>query len=629
MARAIKYRLQFKSKDGTGCLVNIWVEGASSSAVTSKTGADVPFAVESGVTALTGAEHPIEWEEDNDDSLLSVVRTKTGYLRVVEESYGDLRSMYPTTDTSHFVEFYYGSTRYFTGFMQAQAFDAEWAPGPRVIDFPIQSPLAVAKGLRFTAPTNPGFTNIGTLLYQACSLMNANISHIIIPDGISINSTSFTPLWRMSTLICCPFNDEFDRSANGSNSLYAPLTLYDFIEGLCNCLGLMVHDMPNYLVFSRYDYTGTYYNYDVSTLADLTPSGTPSQRGNYEKDYSSTPILGDDNREDEIEPVSKLELNYEGDFFESEGINYDHTRINSGYGSGSSSCQLAPVGYEVESSLLTTGVPNASNPGVSMGAWGGGKNIEECFLIYGNWSSTTKVLKYRFLIPPKNGGFTVTISVKQGTDLDEPGGGAISFGVIVKNSSNYYNAADGAHSWGSSEVINTVRRLEGTFDLKVQVDSACPSANQPLEIIITAGEMGSAGLIHLENINVSQGDAPGAKYYLNALNDGMRRKTLKVDNGSKVEAAISLLFNTAIKNKSMLLPAGANAYRDGAMPCTYDYMFQAQRRVVIDTFISHTPVMYTQLALFQVSGWHWRVTSVGFDPWNDKMRVALVYSPTI
>lgn len=46
MARQIKWRLQFKSLNNTGCLVNIYEDGyTGSSADTTKTGADVPFAV--------------------------------------------------------------------------------------------------------------------------------------------------------------------------------------------------------------------------------------------------------------------------------------------------------------------------------------------------------------------------------------------------------------------------------------------------------------------------------------------------------------------------------------------------------------------------------------------------------
>jgi hypothetical protein len=90
MARAIKYRLQFKSLKNEGCLVNVYVDGATSSADTSKTGADVPFTVESGVTALTGAASPLVFNETDSDDLLEVVRQKTGYMSVIEHTPGEL-----------------------------------------------------------------------------------------------------------------------------------------------------------------------------------------------------------------------------------------------------------------------------------------------------------------------------------------------------------------------------------------------------------------------------------------------------------------------------------------------------------------------------------------------------------
>ena len=79
MARQIKWRLQFKSLNNTGCLVNIYEDGyTGSSADTTKTGADVPFAVETGVTELKGADVPFEYEEDDSSDLLVFIRIKTG-----------------------------------------------------------------------------------------------------------------------------------------------------------------------------------------------------------------------------------------------------------------------------------------------------------------------------------------------------------------------------------------------------------------------------------------------------------------------------------------------------------------------------------------------------------------------
>ena len=81
MARKIKWRLQFKSLNNTGCLVNIYEEGyTSSQADTTKTGADVPFAVETGVADLTGGAVPFEIQEDDSNNLTDFIRIKTGYL---------------------------------------------------------------------------------------------------------------------------------------------------------------------------------------------------------------------------------------------------------------------------------------------------------------------------------------------------------------------------------------------------------------------------------------------------------------------------------------------------------------------------------------------------------------------
>ena len=142
MARQIKWRLQFKSQNGTGCLVNIYEEGyTGSSADTTKTGANVPFAVESGVTALNGASDPFEYNEgDSEDLLNDIIRYRTGYIRVVEDNFGDLDEIFPSINTDRYVEFYYGDTLDFVGYIQAQAFDNEWAPGPRIVELPVIGP---------------------------------------------------------------------------------------------------------------------------------------------------------------------------------------------------------------------------------------------------------------------------------------------------------------------------------------------------------------------------------------------------------------------------------------------------------------------------------------------------------
>lgn len=597
MARYLGWTIPFVSLNGTSCRIDIYDEDYHSSA-----------------TTLQGADNPIEWNEDDDDDLLSVVRTKTGYIRVIEENYGDLNALYPKTDTEKYVKFYYGSTLYFTGYMQAQAFDAEWPVQPRVVSFPIQSPLAVAKGLHFDQPSSVGFVSIGNLLYQACNKLNADISDVIFPDAIYINSVAFDMTWRMSTLVCCPFNPDFSRAYGSTDDLYEPITIYDFIEGLCHCLGLMVHDSPKYLVFCRFDYLSTYYDWYVSTLADLSPYGQPSWRGGSPAtDYSSAPILGNNNRESEIRPISKLELDYEGDFFEQEGAAFEHTVLYDPVGSNSNYATLEPVGVEIETDYPVY----HSGRGVWVGAWG--EQMRECFIVYPmtSWTQNTEILTIRFLVPPKNGGFRVILPIKQGTDLDE--GGTCELGLVIKNGGYYYNGDENYHDWYTSYKVNVVSRLDSTVDLKLAVDKAVPVANQPLEVIIVHRTV-TTGNFLIEDVKVDAGDTPSATYGQAA--DAKKKLILKDNNGSDKEAAISLLFNTAVKNKAMVLPASANGYRDGGVPADYSYMFQGQRKITVDTFIASNPTLYTRLVNFYEVSMNWRITSIGFKPWDDVMRIS-------
>ena len=73
MALGKRWSLTFKSLNNVECNVYIYDEGW--------TGA---------VTALIGADEPFFYQEDDDESLLTVLRYRTGYLRVVENSYNAL-----------------------------------------------------------------------------------------------------------------------------------------------------------------------------------------------------------------------------------------------------------------------------------------------------------------------------------------------------------------------------------------------------------------------------------------------------------------------------------------------------------------------------------------------------------
>ena len=270
MARAIKYRLQFKSLNGTGCLVNVYVDGATSSADTSKTGADVPFAVENGVTALTGASSPLTFSETDTDNMLEVIRQKTGYLSVIEETAGELDDLHPTTSTDRYVEVFYGGQLVFFGYLQEQSFDTAMENGVREVSIPITSPIGVISGLYFSPIKIASTTTIGVLLQEVCSAMG--YTWFVVPKDMT--TVALTNL-RVSNRIISPYNPNYNY---GANDLFLPISYQELVEGICNLCGCITHDGvylgSKAIFFTRFDYSGDYKAYDIYGETD---EHTPTQ----------------------------------------------------------------------------------------------------------------------------------------------------------------------------------------------------------------------------------------------------------------------------------------------------------------------------------------------------------------
>lgn len=315
MARAIKYRLQFKSLNGTGCLVNVYVEGATSSADETKTGANVPFSVETGVTELIGTADPFTFEEDDSDSLLDFIRTKTGYINVVEQNVGDLDALMPTNKTSHFVEAYYGSQKVFVGYLQPQTFDNDWAAGPMERSFPFTSPLGLLDDFKFTPPSSPSLVTMGSLMTEIVNGLNAGYTHVISPkpynsygDGIS----NYFP-WdgKIFSLSMCPYNVDFGPLSQAAD-LYSPKTYMEFVEGICKCFGWLVHDDGTKIVFQDVGQgrTTVARQYTIANLTafasyDSLSKSSASTWHLYMEDFN------DDSALSLVRPLSKLTLRYD------------------------------------------------------------------------------------------------------------------------------------------------------------------------------------------------------------------------------------------------------------------------------------------------------------------------------
>lgn len=340
-------------------------------------------AIAGGGTAVDGAANPVEWEEDDSDNMLDFVRTKTGYVRVLEYTYGALSGLFPTSATSHPITVTYDGHLAFKGYLQPQTFENDWTNGTRTMEFPIVSLLGVADRMKFTVKTAGGRTSLGELLQEVCA--GLGIDNVIFPTQIELASyyDVYNPLvCTIRNTIISPYNDNFQHGQTNQMGEQEPLqksiTYMEFLDMLCAAFGLTCHEDvisgldKTCLVFTRTNYSGEYGNYSVGSWATSIVSGGSST-------FAAFDHVGADGKESLIMPLKTIELKADEEFITKYGLDdiFDHGILGSNLYSLKSQIILMSNTDEIYG---TTGSPSidSSNPngdvvtlpsGTTAGAW--------------------------------------------------------------------------------------------------------------------------------------------------------------------------------------------------------------------------------------------------------------------
>ena len=688
MARQIKWRLQFKSLNNTGCLVNIYEDGyTGSSADTTKTGADVPFAVETGVTELTGADVPFEYEEDDSSDLLEFIRIKTGYLRVVESEFGALNSLMPTSIQHHFVEAFYGSDRVFTGFMQCQEFDSPWVAAPRVLEFPVVSPLGLLEAINFSVPDTHELVTLGTLMHEVmCGLNPSASSTSSSPDSdyaaviTPSLSNNYEP-WNfiINSTVIVPFNPDFQHydwyQEYGDPTVYPkdlwlPETYKFFIEGLCKCFGWMVHDTPDGIVFSKYDYVGNYYarltlagllsfrNTEFSYIQLLAPS--------FNQYYSNA----DDNAEmSVVRPLKGLILNTgNGDIEKKElTTKYSISRWTpAGLGNENTfvAVPLTQVGPNVSGSYIgkariDTG-GNVYYPGLFPLSYAkveiGDRqyHLDESWVIkYSeDWedSSSNPIITAMFFgNPPRNidGWSLLKLKVEYGSTLqDMHSSGFDDFGLwlVVRVGDKYYDIdADTYRSYIVGNAI-VISGADGKVVPRIPRNYGFHNANDVDGIFINLGYKVLGGV---EISLLPKTDGPDNNSIIRitemSLNNPLTELVpyeksyhyydhIKLGNNQTGTDTIELdvEFNNYSEIKSEKSIGSSDGTSRGNYP-TYPYMFKPLNVLTqkVKKFANYEGVDYGDDWTYWIYGWRWRMLAKNFNLRDDEYTITLARSSTI
>ena len=594
MARNIRWQVTFKSLNGTTCRVNIYDN-------------DWPA---STVMPVRGAADPFFFEEDNSDDILNdVIRYRTGYIRIIENYYGELDAIYPSSIFDRYVEFLYGSTVMFTGYIQLQdisntlEFSSVQDPCPREVELPVISPLGLYDQRTFTVsptPFNPPTTvTLGELLDIAMNL--GAYEKVTFPDitGTGFDKTVFS-------LVVCPFNSDYHHSitSNYMDRMFAPQTYAYFIEAICKAFGWICHDTPQALVFTSFDHKGLYAYYPKGHIGETNykQSESVSQAGDDIENHftfaDSKPKINT------ILPDTGIAISYEGDDGNPD-FTFDRTYFNGVAQQNAqdpreitSICNLiAPLQLHevVGCGSLSFDSSGKVNPGIGIVAWNGYEGV--LISASSSWADGKELFAirlYRKMLPNYSFSLSYDImtSVRNISALENDDEEAtLAHFYVTFNSAQDYIEAHFIYHYGQTIQGGTLLPLDDNF------------------------------LVFIHNISFEWylDDEPYASYkYLPASKGDTIPSTGNPAISSSITMPISLYrFNDRMIGDTVLTTKVTE----------YPYLFQ--RRTELDSVFRGTAPNLYHAKMWEYLGKKWRIIAQTFHPWSDECRLTLQSSPVL
>ena len=301
---ATRWTTTFKSRGGVTCLVKIY---------------DPDFPSTIDPFDVKAAADPFTFEEgDSQDLLNDVMRYRTGYLRIIDDDTLGIKhiaDIYPQKAFDRYVEVYYDGVLSFTGYIQVTDFDDEQVPQPRVLEFPITSPLGLFDKKTFsnTAYTPPRMVTLGQMLSRA--LQSFSYERVYFPRNHGYPNPVGLGMQCFSTLVS-PWNDNYHTSVTSdwASKVMKGEPLSYLIEAICKAFGWICHDTPTALIFTAFDYQGEYYYYPADHIAEAGYGGVATDIPTTAVAVNDYLTPADDHANIEtIQPETGIEVEYEGD----------------------------------------------------------------------------------------------------------------------------------------------------------------------------------------------------------------------------------------------------------------------------------------------------------------------------
>lgn len=608
-----RWTIPFKSLKGVNCVINIYKRGYTGSSVTTLS------LNMSGAPGVAAAQ-PFYFEEDDDDDLLNVIRVKTGYINLVETTRDGLSELYPSTNTEHFVEVTYGSSLVFTGFMQAQTFENDWAPAPRELSFPVISPLGIMEGFTFSTINPPTRVTFATLFREIISGSDGAYSYICMQSTGGNPTTSINEFNSMDiqSLVVSPYKSKLEY---GGTNPFEGIEYQTFIEAVCNCFGLIAHDEPGRLVFSKFDNDNNYY-----LTINSGGAVTVEQFSSYYDLDAEFENHSADNAESLILPLNKITIDYEGEDVKSASLNFDYFSKAAGtiLVSGWSMVKCTNLDGCLTSDQLISN-PVINSDGGTSPSYGtafiaaGTDHLTEQILCQGPSYSPNNLFKW--IVPDWCGrGGRIKFKVMAGWGIHELVDDAEDPGLSVYLTCGSYKYNFSTNGWGSTSYA---KQLSHSGEKEIAFSAPPVEAPLVMEVFCTS-RLSSEVVISIQNLRIEANDS-----LVNAYLD-ISRDLKKVIQGtpSPEEGSINATLGRAFSQYSNYVNAIGNI---GQNP-QYNYLKSAQNRLVISGALmssgSPTALLspYMKKTTFWMSGWKWKIIAIAFEPREDLWTIIMHHS---
>lgn len=608
-----RWTIPFVSLKNVSCRVDIYKRGYTGSTVTT---------LASNVSGAPGcaAAQPFYWEEDDDESLLEVIRVKTGYINLVETTRNGLSELYPSTNTEHFVEVYYGSDLVFTGFMQAQTFENEWGPAPRELSFPIISPLGIMDGFTFNTINPPTRVTFATLFREIISGSNGAYNYVRIQSTGGNPTTSINEFNSMNiqSLVVSPYKSKLEY---GGTNPFEGIDYRTFIEAVCNCFGLIAHDEPGRLVFSKFDNDNNYY-----LTINSGGAVTLSQSASYYDLDAEFENRSADNGESTVLPLNRITIDYEGDDVKDARLTYDYFSKSAGtiLVSGWSMAKCTNRDGCLTSDQLISN-PTINSNGRMSPSYGtafiacGSDQLTEMIFCQGPSASPNNL--FEWTVPDWCGrGGRIKFKVMAGWGIQQMVDNPEGVGLSIYLTCGSYKYNFNTNGWGNTSYA---KQISGSGDLEIPFTAPPIEAPLVMEVFCT-NFFSSEGVMSIQNLRIEANSSLVGAY----LDISRDLKRVIQGTPSPEEGSINATLGRAFSQYSNYVNVSGNI---GQNP-QYNYLKSAQNRLIISGALmtngNPTALLsaYLRKVKFWNANWRWKIIATAFEPREDKWTLTLHHS---